>query len=464
MGRRLSCLWISLILLPTSAPATVGIFESNQDIDPAGTVGTTEFVGMVDRNGMLVEQYLVTGYGSGGGSARDRFQFAYRTLSGDWRVSADFKWDDKPPDAWSKMGVMIRASTADDAVQYDTIVPNYVDGANVRTDTQWQAVTGGEFAEEHVTGRAAGRLGIQRVYLGGEIPAMEGLADFGSGWERIGSLKILTGVADRALFGVAVASHAVFGAATARVTDVVYERSELVGPAPAITMIPAGSAKAFTGRENGFVIRTLKVADTVDWGRDQMDKLLDGALPGQSEGQRVSQFVNLHDSGGRGVFSAANGFPDRSFPGIDLLESPTQNPAGGDDDDNFAAEVLAVIHLTSGLHVLGVNGEDGTIVKVGGVEIGRTDEWKDASTTDFLFQVRQEGFYTLRVRHLAGPGASALELHEVVKTADGSWKRVLLGDVAEGGSAVYVPEPATIALLGLGALALLRRQRAEAAR
>ncbi len=48
-------------------------------------------------------------------------------------------------------------------------------------------------------------------------------------------------------------------------------------------------------------------------------------------------------------------------------------------------------------------------------------------------------------------------MYEYVKNADSTWSRVLLGNVAKGASPVFVPEPATIALLGLGALALLRR-------
>jgi hypothetical protein len=52
-------------------------------------------------------------------------------------------------------------------------------------------------------------------------------------------------------------------------------------------------------------------------------------------------------------------------------------------------------------------------------------------------------------------GGSDLELYEVF--SDGT--RILLNDLNGGGSAVYVPEPATIALLGFGGLAMLRVRR-----
>jgi hypothetical protein len=237
--------------------------------------------------------------------------------------------------------------------------------------------------------------------------------------------------------------------------------------------ISGSAAKAFdrAGKERGFVIETVKAGFIDGWDRDEMNKLLDfgctGPLclapdmpePGLEEGRRISQYVNLFDSGDRGAFSAANGHPDATFPGIDPIERPAADPAAGDDDSAFATEVRAIIHLTDGLHVIGVNDADGTIIEIGGIEIGRSPEWKEASNSDFVFEVETPGYYTLRARHLAGAADAGFELHEFVKTEDGAWKRILLGDVANGGSVVYVPEPATVAVMGLGVWVLLRRKR-----
>jgi hypothetical protein len=471
MSRHLLCLLFALTVLPiTVAQAGVGIFEKTEDIPRLGNIGSTQLVGLVDKGGKLVEQYLITGHGSDIWGTRDQFHFAYRTMTGDWRVSSDVAWVGKPANNWAKVGVMIRASNANASVMYNSIIANYVDNWNTRTCSQMRKATGASaVGDADLAGKLASRVGIQRVLIGGEIPAIEALADFGSGWERIGSLQLAPAIPDAALFGVAVTSHDTWSTATAKVTDVRYERASLVGAAPAIVDLPAGTVKAgfsADGRENGFVIRTIKAVFTDGWGRAEMDKLLDfgctgplclGAgmpVPGAEEGTRISKFVNLRDTAGNGNFG-----DDESFPGIDPFEQPAKDPAAGDDDNNFATEVLAVMHLTAGMHAIGVNDDDGTIVKIGGIEVGRSGEWKGVSDTNFFFRVEQEGFYTLRARHLEGGGGSALEMFEYVKNADGSWKRVLMGDVANGASPVFVPEPATIALLGLGALALLRRRK-----
>jgi hypothetical protein len=190
----------------------------------------------------------------------------------------------------------------------------------------------------------------------------------------------------------------------------------------------------------GFNIRTIRVdmASPPGWGFAGMDQLLNTGefptgLPGVSAGQRIDQFVNLYDTGGRGEFYAGNVYPDVTFPGIDAYIINPTDPADDDVDEYFATEVKACIQLTAGYHTIGANSDDGTIVWIGGVVIGRTAEFKSASTVDFTFEVVTAGNYELRARMLEGGGGSELELHEVLP--DGS--RILLGDVARGGSPVY---------------------------
>jgi hypothetical protein len=155
-----------------------------------------------------------------------------------------------------------------------------------------------------------------------------------------------------------------------------------------------------------------------------------------SEGTRIDEFVNLRDTG-NGAFSEANGYPDAAYPGIDPEEVPAQDPAAGDDDNNFGTEILGSIQLTAGMHTIGANSDDGTIVVIGGVEVARTGEWKGADNQDFSFYVEADGHYDLRARTMEGGGGASVELHEIL--ADGT--RILLNDVANGGSAVFAPVP-----------------------
>ena len=456
------CLLLAVILLPVvDALGGIGVFEFAEDIGGPNDGGSTAFQGTVDRNGALVEQYEIVGCGSGIGGHCDEFHFAYRTLSGQWRLSAEFEWSDQTPGDGAMQGVMIRASNADDTVQYGTLLSVSARGDN-QTEFLIRDKIGSDTWDRSV-GDAAGRLGIQRVLIGGEIPAVESIADFGSGWKRLGDLMLMTDLAETAAFGVAVASGSARSAVSSLVTEVVYERAAMVGPAPEVARIPAGAAKPAGPRDRpGFVMHTATGGLPEEWAYADMCELLDLrndlhlSTAGLQATLREVPLVNFYDSGHRGTFACDNGFPDGAFPGVDAFECPAGHPAGGDDDDNFAAEVTALIHLTPGLHVMGVRSEGATVIAIGGVEIGRTDDDAGLSNRDFIFDVERAGDYTFRARYLVGQGAAALELHEIVKRAEGQWRRVLLGDVNNGGSAVYVPQPATIVLLGLGGLALLR--------
>lgn len=201
---------------------------------------------------------------------------------------------------------------------------------------------------------------------------------------------------------------------------------------------------------SGFLIYGFKPQDSAGWSYNALNEFLDtGLLNGvgaSEEGTRIDEFVNLRDTG-NGAFSQDNGYPDAAFPGIDPDEVPAQDPAAGDDDNNFGAEVLGCIHLHAGMHRIGANSDDGTIVWIGGVEIGRTGEWKGASNVDLpAFEVAESGYYELKARWLEGGGGASLELHEIL--ADGT--RLLLNDVANGGSPVYVPAEPLLSVVRSG--------------
>ena len=418
----------------------VGLFEYTQDIGGPAGIGRTTYEGYVWKNDTLSEQYLLMGGGADIWGSSDQFHYAYNRVSGNVRISAGFEWVVKSND-WAKYGVMLRVNDTGSSVNYMCLSRNNED----RAALQWRESQGAGSGSQYVMSADMGvdrplRVGVQRVTVEG-LTWIEGLADWGNGLEPVGKPKLALNLPDEMLVGVGVTSHDNSHLAQVRAIDVTYElNAGLVGDL-GLAIVPASAdLGAPTSDVSGFSIRSLKPLVSDGWGYDAMNELLDTGtwmgLPAQpgSEGTRIDEFVNLRDTG-NGVFSEANGYPDASFPGIDPLEIPAQDPAAGDDDDNFATEILGCIQLTAGLHFIGASSDDGTIIEIGGVEVGRTGEWKGASNEDFLYKVEADGYYTLRARTMEGGGGASIELHEIFMDGTG----ILLNDVANGGSAVFAP-------------------------
>jgi hypothetical protein len=453
MCKRVNLLVLVALLACVPAFGNVGVFDYTQDVGAVGGYGVTTTVAGTGA-------YEIIAGGSDIWGTADQFHYAYNQVSGNVRFELSPAWE-VAPDYWGKIEAMLRVNTSAGSEFYATgtrrgdvdttvVPPAPVDawvGLQARSAQDAGAWGGNEWG-----GATPSKIAIQRVVLSG-YQLVQCLVDYGtgSGWEALDT-RVVPGLPDELLMGAAVTSHNNSGLARAVISDVAYTQDpEFVG-----TIVSAGDPlPGACGDTPGFNIRTLKPEVVPDnWGYAGMADLLDGVIAGMEEGTRIDPVVNLRDSGD------GNFGNNSTFPGIDGFEQPASDPAGTglfepDDDDYFATEVLACIYLTEGLHIIGANSDDGTIIEIGGVEIGRTGEWKGASDVDFLFTAPAEGYYSFRARHVEGGGGASLELSEVLA----SGVRVLLGDVANGGSAVYVPEPATIALLGFGGLAMLRVRR-----
>jgi hypothetical protein len=502
MFRKLLLVSVLLLgLVGTSALANIPIppilgptFDADVDIGNPFGIGAMIYVGQETYAGQLMDKYFMLAGGYDTWGTRDEFNYAYKAVTGDVRLSMGYKyqaWDND----WTKIGPMFRDGLADNArFSYNLVRRGTWDATNLRWTQDRSAFQGRLATGASAVGigaeyaKPAGVekpvfLGIQRITYRG-LQFIEAMVDWGTGagWERSGSLQlvnpilnqpglILPVLPDQVNLGVAMTAHrgsslASHGLSESWVYGPKYEKNpSFVGPAPVFPVVDNPSSTCPTDTP-GFNIRTIQVdmASPPNWDFAAMDQLLtNGDFPtgllGVNEEVRQELFVNLHDSGGRGEFFGI-AYPDQSFPGVDAFESPTIDPAAdGDVDQWFATEVTACIQLTAGLHIIGVNSDDGAYIKVGGVEIGRTALSKGASNQDYLFDVITPGVDPLVVRNIQITGGAELELHEIIKNAQGQWVRILLGDVANGGSPVFVPEPATVALLGLGALALLRRRK-----
>jgi len=430
-------LLISLLIGVSSFADPVGIFEDTVTIGDDPGIGSTLYEGYVWHGDVLSEQYLITGSGHDIWDAADDFHYAYNTVDGDVRLSANFEWIVHGTNSWAKYGVMLRESTDAGSVfrfMSDRGLNDYA-RAQGRSSTNAGAY---ELGGDWNSGAQA--LGIQRVTVQG-LTVLEGLADFGNGWESRFIDLILNGnLEGEILAGVAVCSHETNQMAQSRAWNVVYEENPSLVGELSLTTVPASADLGVCPSVTpGFSIRALKPLVTDGWGTDAMNELLDTgmykglpAMPG-SEGTRIDEFVNLRDTG-NGVFSEDNGYPDKSYPGIDPLEDPAQDPAAGDDDNQFAVEILGYIQLTAGIHQIGSSHDDGVWIKIGGVEVGVNSGW--GGPHDFIYNVEADGCYDLKVRYLEGGGGANLELHEVF--LDGT--RILLNDVANSGSAVFAVE------------------------
>jgi len=431
MCKRLFLTLLILLLIGVSSSAEpVGIFEDAVNIGDDPGIGTTLYDAAAD-------EYFITASGHDVWDNADDFHYAYNTVSGDVRVSANFDWV-VADNGWAKYGLMLRETL--DAGSVHRFMADRKDkdyaGAQGRTSTDGGSA---EMGTAWTSGAQA--LAIQRVTVEG-LTVLEGLADFGSGWEsRYLEVVINGNLEGEILAGVASTSHDNRIMSQALCWNVVYDDNpSLVGDLGLATVPAAADLGACPSDTPGFSIRALKPLVGDGWGTDAMNELLDTGtymgLPAQpgSEGTRIDEFVNLRDSG-NGVFSEDNGYPDASYPGIDPDEVPAQDPAAGDADDTFAVEVLGYIQLTAGLHQIGSSHDDGVWIEIGGVAVGTNDGW--GGPHDFLFLVEADGCYELRARHLEGGGGAHLELHEIVPV---NGTRILLNDVANGGSAVFAPQ------------------------
>ena len=423
-------LLISLLTGVSSLADPVGIFEDAVNIGDDPGVGSTLYDAAAD-------EYLITASGHDVWDGADDFHYAYNTVSGDVRLSGSFDWV-VASNGWAKYGVMLRETL--DAGSIHRFMSDRKDkdyaGAQGRTSTG-----GGSSEMGTAWTSGAQALAIQRVTVEG-LTVIEGLADFGSGWESRHIELVLGGsLQGEILAGVASSSHDNTHMAQCRAWNVVYEENpSLVGELNLTTVPASANLGVCPSDVPGFSIRALQPLVTDGWGEAAMNELLDTgmymglpAMPG-SEGSRIEEFVNLHDTGGRGNFDEGNGYPDQSYPGADPFESPTADPAAGDDDNNIAVEVLGYIQLTAGIHQVGSWHDDGVWIEIGGVAVGSDGGW--GGPHDFIFVVEEDGCYDFRARNLEGGGGASFELHEVF--LDGT--RILLNDVANGGSAVFAPQ------------------------
>jgi hypothetical protein len=215
------------------------------------------------------------------------------------------------------------------------------------------------------------------------------------------------------------------------------------------------------GGAGTFGVRVIKGAGTMNNIRDAQAAIRNGSGTAFNS---TASVINYKDPDAAGGAGAGFGATRAVFPG----------DAPGDDDD-FALVATGRIHIaTEDDYTFGFSGDDGSSLRI----IGATFNSKTGGTGVVGDTLQFDGptgdSNTLGVAHLT-PGDYDLE-YEFFERAGGAFTELyaaegvftdrantafhLIGDTANGGlPLVAVPEPSCMALLGIGAAAMLRRRK-----
>mgnify|MGYP006195936911 FL=1 len=157
-----------------------------RDIGAAGLMGSTTGSGAT---------LTLRGAGDDVWDTADAFHYAYRSLAGDGSVTAEVR-SIGGSEAWTKVGVMLRGSTADDAAHAFMLVSS---GKGLAFQRRPRA--GGSSAHTGTSGAAPRWVRLTR--RGNEVTAY--VSATGSSWTTVGRATIE--LPSTALAGVAVSSH-----------------------------------------------------------------------------------------------------------------------------------------------------------------------------------------------------------------------------------------------------------------
>ncbi len=185
----------------------IGIFENHEDVGHPKNAGSASY----DK---VTHTYTLTGSGYNIWFNRDEFQYVYKKIKGDFTATANFEFLGAKGNDHRKIGWMIRESTADDAIELNTV--EHGDGLTV---AQWRSNKGenmkdpeGEifFPEKKFEVIQLQRIGKRLIMRVGHV---------GEPLKTVGS-HVMDNMPDDALVGLFICSHDPEVTEQARVWDV----------------------------------------------------------------------------------------------------------------------------------------------------------------------------------------------------------------------------------------------------
>ena len=203
-----------LILLAFScnlalAQNSVGIFENHADVGNPKIAGSTTY-------NDATQTYTLKGAGYNIWFNRDEFQFAYKKISGDFMLTANFEFAGDTANAVGhrKIGWMIRESADEGAASWNAC--KHIDGLVV---LQWRPFKGmfmRDPEEEFFYAKKGGQV-IQLERIGKKVTMR--IAHTGEPFQTIGTVEN-TDMKDTVLAGIYICSHDSGSVAEARVWNV----------------------------------------------------------------------------------------------------------------------------------------------------------------------------------------------------------------------------------------------------
>lgn len=429
MKRGLIALSVILLALAAGpAAADIGVFAGSQDIgnppwDPAlaGSAGYDSGTGI----------YTVTGGGSDWWSDGECAHFAYKPITGDFRLEADVNFiATVGMSEWAKAGVAIRnnLNIGDPGMKQVNFLsavtaPNRWTPAGTfqyRLNADWG------MSDNTWWGAQPAKVAIQMNTVnveGQSVPFVEGFLDYGSGWQRVNGLAALN-LNSSFYAGLAVTAHDNGRLETAEFSNVAFVAPTAPQGVPAY--LPWEPGKYVPGPAGGmgyFGVREV-------WNNGGVGNLGEAyeRIRNVGGGAFVVDYqpgaINIHDSDWNGQFGN-----DATFGVV------TAGYTGKGSVDNISMVAHGTVRIpVSDTYTFCVNSDDGFELKVGNQVVAVANYGKGAS--DVLgSRYMEAGDYRVQLLYWEGSGGASVEL-----SAARGWKGGWDGDFRPiGYPAVKIP-------------------------